>query len=201
VKRGGFTLVEVLGVTVIVAVLAGIALGVVRLAQERANLTKANCQLLAIAAALEMYRSDQGYYPRTTPVRISAKGYSESTNNWLLYRALTGPATGRIYLKFPANQIRAYSDTLLTNIVDPWDLPYNYYCSPGTALAVSNPAGVNSGFAFGGQVNASAYDLFSYGPDKVTYVPGATSLNNTAGAWRAVGWTTSGAAVDDLTYR
>ena len=81
------------------------------------------------------------------------------------------------------------------NIFDPWGMPYNYYCSPTTAhFRFPNTVGWaedgyhsgwnRNGIAVGGQVNIKSFDLFSYGPDQVTFVsssaiPAASSHGDT----------------------
>jgi len=193
--RGGFTLVELLAVMVVILVLAGILIGVNAYVQRRMQLMTTKSQLNALATALEAYKSDWGYYPRTFAPRISNMGDAEARNNWLLYRALTGVG-GRTYLRSMAgfqarlntvlgtNFITGYTTNNVlfsgTNWFDPFGKPYNYYNSPQTAYGLSNNVysvswGPGSGYSVGGQVNPTSYDLFSYGPDRLTYVPGAST--------------------------
>jgi len=214
----GFTLVELLAVMVVILVLAGILIGVNAYVQRRMQVMTAKSQLNALATALEAYKSDWGYYPRTFAPRISNMGDAEAQNNWLLYRALTGVG-GRTYLRSTAGfQARLntvfgtnYLTGLTTNTVlfsgtnwfDPFGKPYNYYNSPRTTFAVSNNVystqwGTNSGFAVGGQVNVTSYDLFSYGPDHITYVPGASTNWFPPGNNGKPFCATSAAANDDI---
>ena len=159
--------------------------------------------------ALEMYKADWGYYPETCPCRISYNGFCELTNNWILWRTLSGAGGSKKYINFSASQLRVNlfggSNLLtganstvggLTNICDGWGTPYNYFNSPTTSYAVSNSA--NLGYTLGGQVNTAAYDLFSYGPDHVTYVPNAVASAWKAGLASYSPWTNQVSAADDI---
>ena len=220
--RAGFTLIEVLAVVMVILLLAGIMLGVSNYVQKTVAISTTKAQLTAIGAALEMYKADWGFYPPTGLGRISNSGVNESSNNATLYFALS-PANSygntncastnciytivrqgrKTYLKFSAAQIQTNPTTALPNICDPWGTPFNYYCSPGTAYAVLNNfpdpvTGTNKGYAVGGQVNLGTYDLFSYGLDRLTYVPGSTNANGNFSGWSKVGWTYYSSAKDDI---
>jgi type II secretory pathway pseudopilin PulG len=176
---GAFSLIEMLAVIVIVLTLIGLMTSVVAYVQRRMAIAVTESQIAAIGTALESYKSDHGYYPLTTPLRISAIGSVELSNNAILYRALFGQ--GKPYLKLPAKQVR--TDVMSTHVnntnlylYDVFNTPFNYYCSPATPFSLTgNVTGV-SPYVYtnpctrGGQVNTSSYDLFSYGPDRLTYV-------------------------------
>ena len=197
-RRRGFTLIELLGTLAVILLVAGITIGVVSFVQRRMAVMTTKAQLAALATALEAYKSDWGYYPGTYTPRISNIGDAEARNNNLLYRALTG-ATGpgaKAYLR-SLSQLQVRMNTVYgtnsisgattnnvifsgTNWFDPFGKPNNYYNSPQTTFAVSNNVyspqwGANSGYTVGGQVNVTSYDLFSYGPDHITYVRGAST--------------------------
>lgn len=182
--------------------------------QGRANAQRIRGQLLAIATALEAYKSDFGYYPRTYRERLSADGTAESKNNELLYRALL--TDGRHYFTSPPRMVRVNSSTSRTNLFDDWEMPLVYYCSPTTSYGITNlPA--NGGYTVGGQKNPLTFDLFSYGPDQLTYVatyytgspPVLVDAIDTSGSnycWYCKGpenrskWSLSISAFDDITY-
>ena len=206
-SQAGFTLIEVLAVVMVIMLLAGIILGVNSYVQNAVAISTAKAQLAAIEAGLEAYKFDWGAYPATGPGRISNRGHIEATNNFILYNALcptNRAVTGRkTYVKFPAAQIRTNYTTGLPCICDPWGTPFNYYCSPSTAYSVSNNypdpvTGTNTAFTMGGQVNGGTYDLFSYGPDKLTYVPGALWPRGFNSGWRQEAWTNAISGKDDL---
>ena len=192
----GFTLIEILAVILILMLLVGIILSTAGHVQKKMGIAATKAQIAAIGMALEAYKSDWGYYPKTNPERISANGLKESTNNWYLYQALAGTCSGcnKRYMNIPTNWVRTTVATLLPNICDSWGTPLNYYNSPTTTNFVFNdPVSISvSGYAAGRQVNVAEYDLFSYGPDKFTYV---------AGVWGEHGWDQTGYQVNTYPWQ
>jgi prepilin-type N-terminal cleavage/methylation domain-containing protein len=59
----GFTLVELLVVIAIIAVLAGMIISIVGMAQRRAQQTKAKSNITVVSVALEAYNTVNGIYP------------------------------------------------------------------------------------------------------------------------------------------
>ena len=198
--QAAFSLVELLAVVVVILILAGITMGITTYVRKRVALSTAKSQIAAISIALDLYKADIGYYSRTGVIRISASTACESTNNNLLYRALSGTCLNcsKVYLKFPDGMIQSNYLTGLLNIMDPFSWPYNYYCSPTTSLLVSNASCGNCGFVIGGQVNRTTFDLFSYGMDKNTYVPGAVGGANSTWGFQEH-WMDPNSAMDDIT--
>jgi prepilin-type N-terminal cleavage/methylation domain-containing protein len=213
-----FTLIELMAVVLVIALLAVITFGVIGYVQRRMAISTAKAQLSAIEAALEGYKSDWGYYPLTGPGRVSRNQACEGSNNLVLYRALSGAANGKRYLTWPATALRTNTFIVLTSstapvslgIFDPWSKLYNYYNSPTTTYvnvqANSNPGQSNylAGYTQGGQVNSRTYDLFSYGPDGATFLPGCALGYVPANgyAWYAGGgwpYGNTNSANDDIT--
>lgn len=64
-RRSPFTVIELLAVMVIVAILAGLILGVSRYASAKGHDSKTLSQLLALEDAIEQFKDDRGYYPST----------------------------------------------------------------------------------------------------------------------------------------
>ena len=61
--RRGFTLIELLTAIALVAILTTFAVGGIRGAKERANITRAKADLAALVTALEEYKRIYGDYP------------------------------------------------------------------------------------------------------------------------------------------
>ena len=81
-KRNPFTLVELLTTITILAVLAGIALGVTKLVFTKAHESKNQAVIKMIEIALEQYKTKYGYYPNIT--RIQGKLLSVSSwTGWI----------------------------------------------------------------------------------------------------------------------
>ena len=136
-QKAPFTLVEVLVTIAIIVILAGILIGGIGFATRRADEAKTFAQLETVAAAIEAFRADRGYYPQTNGadmvVTITRDGddvYLDAEKKVALFNRKT---------KIP--YLKGTSGELL----DAWGNPLLFRC-PGT----HNPA---------------AYDLWSRGPD------------------------------------
>lgn len=107
-RAGGFTLIEVMIVVVILAILAAIVVPRVMDAPERARVTRAKADIQSITSALHLYKLDNYTYPTT---QQGLKALVEKPNtppippNWHQYLS-----------KVPQ---------------DPWGKPYKYLF-PGT---------------------------------------------------------------------
>ncbi|MCF7849524.1 MAG: type II secretion system GspH family protein [Kiritimatiellales bacterium] len=75
-KAGGYTIIELLGVMVIVAILAGIVIGVFGSAAKKGDTSKAKSDIEHIRIALDEFRAEFGYYPE----QDSAAGFSNLVN-------------------------------------------------------------------------------------------------------------------------
>ena len=64
-RKGGFTIVELLIVIVVIAILAAITITVFRGIQTRANATRTVSDIQAVNKAVQMYYADTGSYPST----------------------------------------------------------------------------------------------------------------------------------------
>jgi prepilin-type N-terminal cleavage/methylation domain-containing protein len=122
-KFRGFTLIELLAVVLVIAIMCAVIMMAAGYIQGRANAQRIRGQLIAIATALEAYKSDFGYYPRTNRERLSADGTAESENNELLYRALL--TNGRRYFTSPPRMVRVNSSTNRTNLFVIWHYQYS----------------------------------------------------------------------------
>jgi general secretion pathway protein G len=134
--RAAFTLLELLSVITIIALLAGLVIGVGRRAAESGKVARARAELAVLGAALESYKRTHGDYPRTE-------------DEAQLLRALLG-RRGPVAEK--AIDGRALIETARFTIagdvlLDPWGQSYVYFYK--TTAPWSN----------------SSYVLYSAGPD------------------------------------
>lgn len=134
--RAAFTLLELLSVIAIVALLAGIVIGVGRRAVESGKIARAKAELAVLGAALESYRRTHGDYPRT----------EEEAQ---LLRALLGRRGPVADAVIPGRAlIEAARFTIAGDVLlDPWGQAYVYAYK--TTAPWSNPS----------------YVLYSAGPD------------------------------------
>jgi prepilin-type N-terminal cleavage/methylation domain-containing protein len=196
--RGGksriraFTLIELMAVVLVLAILVGATLAAARYVGERAKASRARAEIAALEAAIEAFKAENGYYPTTTVYRLSYVPYLIQTNSWMLYQQLTtGP---RKYINLRPDQISSNSMSGIPFIVDPWGSPIVYYAPRENVPyeagfeVLGDYAVVTNRFTKGGQVNSASFDLFSYGPDQMTFVPGAPAAN----------WGNAAAANDDI---
>ena len=102
-RRGGFTLLEIMLVVMIIALLAGIAIVKMGSTLDEAGDATAKAQINSIKVALLTYRSKAGNYP-TTDQGLKA----------LIVRPTTEPVP------------RSWASVLETLPEDPWHHPYIY---------------------------------------------------------------------------
>lgn len=146
----------------IVGVLAGIVIGVGRLAGERGRLARAKAELAALAAALDDYKRLHGDYPQVSADHTSG---GESAGR-VLYAALNGQrgpaltspplATRRKPLIEHARfqlAVPGAPETDPNHLLDPWGRAYRYYYNPGAGW------------------RAAGFVLFSGGPDGEVALP------------------------------
>lgn len=74
IKQGGFTLVEVLMVVVIIAVMAAIAIPKISSSSETARKNADIATAHQVKAALDRYQAENGIYPKKIPEEFSVSG-------------------------------------------------------------------------------------------------------------------------------
>lgn len=137
-------MLELLAVITVIAILAGIVVGVGRRAAETGRIARAKAELAALGAAIETYKRTYGDYPRTDDeARLvqSLIGKKGPTGLDIAGRNLLATA----HFTF-AHAADPFADQAAV-LVDPWGHPY-LYAYKATA-AWDNPA----------------YVLYSVGPD------------------------------------
>jgi len=107
-RQGGFTLIEIMVVVVIIGILIGLVAPQIMGRVDEARVTAARSDLATLEQALEMYRLDNGRYPSTD------QGLEA------LIERPTAPPEPRNWN--PAGYLKARQLPL-----DPWGNPYHYF--------------------------------------------------------------------------
>lgn len=157
-SAGGFTIVELLIVIVVIAILATISVVAYNGVRDRAQYTKALSDLTAINKAINAYKAQYDTYPVVSPWRYSC-GYQSNPANFIpgltdiiqtipaapcslgtntddtwLYRSTTGAEYKLIYLR--ANVSSGFRNQVPTEMRDPtrWSSGTSWgYWSSGAA--------------------------------------------------------------------
>lgn len=101
-KQGGFSLIEIMVVVVILGILASIVVPKIISRPDEARLVKAKQDVLAIQNALDLYKLDNGIYPSTDQGLLSLVEKPTNNpipNNWKPYlKSVPKDPWGRDYL-------------------------------------------------------------------------------------------------------
>ena len=163
---GGFTLIELLVVMTIIVILAGLVIGVSGFAQKKGARSRAEAEILALSAALEGYKADNGIYPRDAKsdaldAKNSPNPSAYSDASLLLYNELAGctggsrtPTTGKkSYFAFKPNMLSPSDQTTaVTAVRDPFGNSYGY----STANQLDTAKGYNPTFDLWSTSNGAA---------------------------------------------
>lgn len=119
----GFTLVELLTVVAIIALLISIMVPVVSKARQQAKESAVRAQLHAIEVGLELFHTDFGFYPSSTPQDLSGNESHSSSSSYKVQGAhrLVFALLGRDKLGAPADPSKG-----------PDSIDGVYYTSDGT---------------------------------------------------------------------
>ena len=130
-RKGGFTLIELLAAMGVVAILAGIAVGMIRSGKQRSAIAQSRGELAALVQALETYKIHYGDYPQTGSAGqanpIVTADIQATQAQSLLFNALlgvygptdftvtrNGPAVVEL-AKFRVEETREYTQRVSTN--------------------------------------------------------------------------------------
>jgi prepilin-type N-terminal cleavage/methylation domain-containing protein len=141
----GFTLVELIVVTTVIAILTGLVLSTVGYVQKKGARARAATEMAAMSAACENYKADNGIYPRTVttdgldPTTTYLADYKTPSRD--MYGLISGDgnfdgtpdAGARSYMTFkPGSLLRddmsnpPSASNLVTAIRDPFGNSYGY---------------------------------------------------------------------------
>jgi len=171
--KGGFTLVELLVVMVIIATLAGLTLSTIQFVVNEGKRKRAVAEITTLGLAIGAYKADYGDYPRDANYTDMLDARSDpdaripppTSSPYLmpasvaLYKALSGDSdasgtidasekANTIYFHFPLNMLHS-DNGIITAVVDPFRNAYGY------STIGSSPA------ATGAQGYNPTYDLWS----------------------------------------
>ena len=154
-----FTIMELLIVTAIILVLAGLILATSEYVQTKSKRARAESEIAALSAALENYKADNGVYPidtangttntldARTMFNPAAAQYAAAST--FLYKELSGDSTGnrgptgKSYFSFKPNMLLPKDQAqAVIAIADPFGYSYGY----STAYQVDPSKGYNPTF-------------------------------------------------------
>ncbi len=172
VKDRAFTLVELLIVMAIILILAGLILATSGYVQKKGKRARAEAEIVAMSAALENYKADNGVYAssaETNALKPNTIGDPTSANytsaSLALYKLISGDADNsadrsaesKSYFPFKPNQLSPQTQALAVSCIrDPFGNSYGY--STVKAWAPAGTDGYNPTFdlwSTGGIVNAA----------------------------------------------
>lgn len=142
-----FTLVELLGVIVVIGILAGITLGGAGAVRRHAAVGQAKAEIAALEAACARYQAEIGLYPSNTSADPSSRfrpaDYQPAGTN--LFVQLFGtnqfnqPAGTKRYFE-PKPSMVSSTNTANPFFIDPWGYAYGYYSDGANAPLIWSTA-------------------------------------------------------------
>ncbi|MES2309717.1 MAG: prepilin-type N-terminal cleavage/methylation domain-containing protein [Verrucomicrobiota bacterium] len=153
VSKKAFTLVEILVVISIIAILAGMTLGVGGSMMDKAKRSRSEGEIAAMEAALERYKIDNGGYPVAEVSPNIENDGDPAEDSYVsgaraLFQALCGrksykeAAEGQVYYEAKVTQVDKASRTSTEEdsfLVDAWGNAYGYHVNDAES-------GMNPGF-------------------------------------------------------
>jgi prepilin-type N-terminal cleavage/methylation domain-containing protein len=142
--NSAFTLIELIVVTTVIVILAGLVLSTVGYVQKKGARARAETEIAAMSAACESYKADNGIYPRDNTTNqytdtLDARQNLDATQtgyqhaSFYLYTQLSGDSsgnrspTGKSYMQFKPNMLLPPGGTgTVIAIADPFGNSYGY---------------------------------------------------------------------------
>ena len=152
--KRSFTVTELLVAIAIIVILAGILIGGMGYAGRRADEAKTIAAIQELSAAFEAFRAEKGFYPpssSSTSVAQDVKFYRNASGDLYIvlgnYEYKFMDKQGKPFFNLNDLPSSAISKSTASAYVDVWGKPFRYRC-PGTH-------------------NKNAFDLWSYGSDRL----------------------------------
>jgi prepilin-type N-terminal cleavage/methylation domain-containing protein len=127
----GFTILELLAVTVIILILAGLVFATSGYVQNKGARSRAEAEIAAISAALENYKTDNGVYPSNedtralNPTITNPNSYRPASS--YLYSQITGDDDANPLTPSPTGAKNYFSTSLKPNMLAPNPAGSNTY--------------------------------------------------------------------------
>jgi prepilin-type N-terminal cleavage/methylation domain-containing protein len=112
-NQGGFTLIELLVVVAIISLLSSIVLASLKEAREKAKISKLRSEMNQLLTAIELYKTDKGYYPGENLTKeANGRYYQKAINNTDVTTSINLPLELDGYLSETPKYPGLYSTTL-----------------------------------------------------------------------------------------
>lgn len=171
----GVTLIELLVVMAVISILVGFGVWGLRAAQEAQSKALAKAQVNMIAAALDQFKSELGFYPPMAgDFTFDAKGaIALLFNGAVVTKDASGNITGLTVASSPTVathgpylDIKGFSVTPkdsfpITDVTDPWGNPFQYGRDDKAVSSEGVPVAMP---AHNAQTQFQGYMVFSWGP-------------------------------------
>jgi prepilin-type N-terminal cleavage/methylation domain-containing protein len=147
-RPAAFTLVELMGVMVVIAILAGLILGGAGAARRQGAVSQAKAEIAALQAACDRFYADNNTYPIGTasPTTVTAPaGGTNLFTNLLGSATLTAAPTSKRY--FEPKPAMVFTNTSPNYFIDPWGYAYGYNSDGTNAPLIWSTAGQTTGGA------------------------------------------------------
>ena len=149
-REEAFTLVELMGVMVVIGILAGLTLGGAGAVRRQGAVNQAKAEIAALQAACERYYADNNAYPIANSDNPTSAFNPSSYNNAALFSALFGTnnyslkPSGKRYFE-PKPSMVSSTNSVNPSFVDPWGYKYGYNSDGTNAPVIWSTAGQTTG--------------------------------------------------------